>query len=148
MWSVSNTITGDNGANLIIGGKLADSVDGGAGDDVLLMLGGDDTINGGAGLDVFLSGAGADTMTGGADADTFLFDDEGADTITDFNIAENDLLLFFGAETSFAELSFSTDINGDAVIGYGTGSSVTMQGLTEAEINPTPGTAPGWILVA
>ena len=122
---------------------------GGDGDDALLSVAGDDTLSGDAGADVFLGGVGNDTMTGGSGADVFLFDnDDGVDRVTDFVIADGDTLIFYGNSIeSFADLTFSTDGSGDAVLGYGTGSSITFEGLTEAELNPTPGTAPGHILI-
>ena len=147
--SFSNTIIGDAQDNDIIGGRASDSLSGGDGVDALLSQGGDDIIEGGAGADFIVGGAGDDTMTGGADADVFLFyDNDGSDIITDFTPGTGGDILFFSLSgASFSDLTFSTDSNGDAVISYGTNSSIVFEGVTEAELNPTPGTPPGFIFV-
>ena len=148
----SNTITGDNAANVLIAGDQADLVAGGGGADVLVTALGDDTLDGGGGVDVFLGGLGDDAHTGGAGADLFLFEDDGQDVITDFTIADGDRLLFFGPVTAYGDLAFSTDGNGDAVVSYGADplalSTVTVLGVTQAELDPTPGVQPGHILIA
>ena len=53
----SDSLTGDNAANVLSGG---------AGDDHLLGFAGSDTLKGGAGNDTLLGGAGADDMDGGS----------------------------------------------------------------------------------
>ena len=65
------------------------------GNDLLRGFGGIDSLNGGAGNDVIDGGAGNDRLTGGAGNDRFLFpdDEEGNDTITDFE-ADSDVLVF------------------------------------------------------
>jgi Ca2+-binding RTX toxin-like protein len=83
-WDRSDTIAylGDpaNQPNLIGAGRgEGDTIDGGAGDDVIFGQGGDDSL------------------TGGPGADTFVFTlaaDEGDDEILDFSTAEGDLLSF------------------------------------------------------
>jgi len=65
----------------------ADSLFGGAGDDMLFGLKGNDTLYG---------QAGADSLTGGAGADRFVFEDatvfDAVDTIEDFSQAEGDVI--------------------------------------------------------
>ena len=61
-----------------------DSLMGGAGDDTIFGKGGDDTIDGGADNDLIEGGAGSDSLTGGDGDDVFVFDNDGADVITDF----------------------------------------------------------------
>ena len=65
------------------------------GNDLLRGFGGIDSLNGGAGNDRLDGGAGDDRLTGGAGNDRFLFpdDEEGDDTITDFE-ADSDVLVF------------------------------------------------------
>ncbi|WIU38523.1 M10 family metallopeptidase C-terminal domain-containing protein [Methylorubrum extorquens] len=58
--SIVTFLTGDDGANTLIGGAGNDQIEG---------LGGNDVLDGGAGQDVLLGGAGNDTINGGADAD-------------------------------------------------------------------------------
>jgi len=92
-------LTGDDGANTILGFWDADTMDGGAGDDVLYgdafytrhytdigqtgydgtfvivedEIGFADTLNGGSGKDKLIGGLGADTLTGGSEADKFVY---------------------------------------------------------------------------
>ena len=147
-----NTITGDGAANVLVAGEQADLIFGGGGADVILTLDGDDTVSGDGGRDVFLTGLGDDEHTGGTGSDLFLFEDDGQDVITDFSFAEGDRLLFYGPVTAYADLAFSTDGNGDAVISYGADplalSTLTLLGVTEAAIDPVPGTQPGHILIS
>jgi len=75
----STTLTGTSFGEILIGRDVADTINGGGGDDYIIANGGDDTIDGGTGADVILAGAGndiiiadqADTLIdGGADNDT------------------------------------------------------------------------------
>ncbi|MFY8119184.1 MAG: type I secretion C-terminal target domain-containing protein, partial [Roseateles sp.] len=56
---------------------------------------GRDTLVGTAGDDVIEGGAGADTLTGGAGRDDFVYNSllDAGDTITDFSVAEDRLVL-------------------------------------------------------
>ncbi|MFM7427083.1 MAG: calcium-binding protein [Elainella sp.] len=74
--SLANRITGNSGANLLSG------------------LGGEDTLRGGAGADQLVGGGGNDVLNGGAGPDQFIFNasNEGIDTIQDFALGE-DLLV-------------------------------------------------------
>ena len=74
------SLTGNNGANILVGG---------AGNDSLYGNAGNDTMNGGTGNDTLDGGLGADTLRGGAGADSFVFNTalnaaSNVDTITDF----------------------------------------------------------------
>ena len=84
--SVTSTIIGNSVANIITGGSS---------DDTLTGNGDNDTLSGGEGDDILDGGAGTDTLTGGEGADTFTFTSasNGADTITDFTVAD-DILKF------------------------------------------------------
>jgi Ca2+-binding RTX toxin-like protein len=87
--ALSDTMSGDDGANALDGGAGHDLLDGGAGND---------TILGGAGRDTMTGGLGADVLTGGADADRFRWtalseSTTGAmDTVLDFSRAQADKL--------------------------------------------------------
>ena len=75
------------------------SVNGEEGDDILWGSTGVDTINGGAGNDVINGGVGSDILTGGSGADEFQFTaSSAADIITDFNITEDSIKLYYRAE--------------------------------------------------
>jgi Ca2+-binding RTX toxin-like protein len=73
---LANKITGNSGANLLSGLGGADSLRGGAGDDQLVGGSGNDVLNGGAGRDQFI----------------FNSSQEGIDTIQDFSLSD-DLLV-------------------------------------------------------
>ncbi|MDN3566518.1 beta strand repeat-containing protein [Paeniroseomonas aquatica] len=56
-----NSITGNAGANLLLGGGGNDAIDGGTGDDSLYGEAGNDTLSGGGGADALVGGTGNDT---------------------------------------------------------------------------------------
>lgn len=92
------TLTGGKGADLLVGGAGNDTLSGLAGNDVLTGNDGSDRLIGGAGNDVLngndgsdwlIGGAGNDTLNGGSGADVFRFDTAlnakgNVDRITDF----------------------------------------------------------------
>jgi serralysin len=92
--NVENAEIHFSGAAQLIGNKLANTIKGGAGDDILLGKGGDDTLFGDVGNDTLVGGAGKDTLTGGEGNNTFTFktwkDSSGQilerDIITDFKV--------------------------------------------------------------
>ena len=92
-----DTLTGDDGNNLLRGGAGADALTGGDGDDQL---------DGGDGADTLNGGAGADTLTGGGDADTFVFGD--SDTVTDFQDGSD--LIDITDFDQITDDSFGTDV--------------------------------------
>jgi Ca2+-binding RTX toxin-like protein len=82
-----------NGKFGIYSGAGADTLTGGAGNDVLDGGAGDDTLFGGAGKDWMIGGVGADTLRGGADRDWYVYtsaaesnEQNGVDWIRDFEI--------------------------------------------------------------
>lgn len=73
----------------------------GAADSILSGGTGDDALNGGAGDDILIGGAGSDTLAGGLGADSFVWrladvgdgtDPAPHDVVTDFSVAEGDVL--------------------------------------------------------
>jgi Ca2+-binding RTX toxin-like protein len=75
--------------------------------ETLVGSSGTDLIDGGAGNDVIIGGVGNDTLTGGKGADTFVFGDRSQyDTITDFNAAEGDTIVF-GSDALGAQSLYS-----------------------------------------
>jgi Ca2+-binding RTX toxin-like protein len=79
----------------VIGSSFNDTLTGSSGNDVLKGGAGNDVLSGGAGLDTLYGGPGADTLTGGTGKDTFAYaktDATGVDTITDFSLADGDVL--------------------------------------------------------
>ena len=79
------------------------TINGGAGNDTLWGSNAVDTINGGAGNDTIFSGGGADILTGGSGSDIFQFTASdnaagGENVITDFNITEDSIKLYYRTE--------------------------------------------------
>lgn len=70
---LANEIWGGRGNDRILGNGGNDDLNGGAGNDVLLGGIGNDTIRGGDGNDTITSGSGRDTILGGAGEDLFIF---------------------------------------------------------------------------
>jgi Ca2+-binding RTX toxin-like protein len=88
--------TGNALANAIGGNHSANTLSGLDGNDTLSGLGGNDRLLGGNGNDVLAGGYGVDTLGGGAGQDRFQFGERGvanADTITDFNPADDTIVL-------------------------------------------------------
>ncbi|MFC3067977.1 NF038122 family metalloprotease [Phenylobacterium soli] len=152
----NDTVHGNAGDDWVTGGKDNDALFGDAGNDILNgNLGndtesgglGNDTVRGGQGDDVLYGGDGADyitgdlgndTMTGGAGADTFrAFNGEGADVITDFTASEGDRVQLDPGTTYT-----TAQVGADTVITLGGGASLTLQGVTLADL-PS-----GWIFGA
>ena len=129
---------GEDGNDDLYGGAGNDIVDGGSGGDDVWGDAGDDFLIGGSGIDALRGGLGADTMTGGSDSwDEFTFTSfadsstGSSDTITDYNTASGDLLLFVNMDANTTQSgwqvweyvsagapsgSFPTNGNGQATI--------------------------------
>ncbi len=86
--SYTDTITGNDAANILYGGGDADSLSGGAGDDILIFDAADTTVEGGAGRDVGivtgdagvtvdLATQGLEVVVGGEGADDFTLNGQG-----------------------------------------------------------------------
>lgn len=89
-------LSGGDGDDELYGENGNDTLLGGGGNDILLGGAGRDTISGGDGDDLIAGGAGADILTGGAGHDEFVWDADhltGRDTITDFDMAEDLIVL-------------------------------------------------------
>ncbi|WP_125933334.1 type I secretion C-terminal target domain-containing protein, partial [Kiloniella majae] len=111
--AVNEVIIGDDNAN-----TLSATSDGGAslsgllGDDVLYGAAGDDILLGGGDDDLLTGYAGADVLTGGSGSDSFIFTDANSvDRITDFNLAEGDVL-------NISDLIDYSDGTGDLISDY------------------------------
>jgi hypothetical protein len=126
-----DTLIGGDGNDTLAGGRGDDELDGGDGDDILAGGHRHDILDGGLGADVLAGGNGDDTMTGGTDgnSDTFLFGaNNGDDVITDFQVGVDFIQLTGGTTISLID----TDINGDVVVHFSLGGSVTLQGVAAA----------------
>ncbi len=111
----SDKLNGEGGNDILNGNLDNDLVDGGAGNDTLNGGRGDDLLLGQAGNDLLNGDAGRDFLTGGFDADVFVLTNNAdnlaatataADVITDFSIAQADKIQLLGA--GFSDLTFET----------------------------------------
>lgn len=141
-----NTLTGNNGNDVLAGGLGNDKLNGGGGADTLRGEDGNDSLTGAAGADSLVGGNGNDTLTGGteadrltgnAGADQFVFrPNDGADTITDFQLAQNDRLrlddAIWGGGLTTAQIvsQFASVQAAGVVLTFGAGQTVTLAGLT------------------
>lgn len=146
--------TGNTLDNIITGNSGVNTLNGGDGNDVLVGNAGNDILDGGNNNDLLIGGAGNDKLTGGAGSDQFLFDTNsafvagtiGKDTITDFTVADDFILLDRTTFTAFAADAASvtgTPIAGAefAVIAATAATELTTAGANSALIvyNSTTG---------
>ncbi|AFZ07458.1 Subtilisin [Oscillatoria nigro-viridis PCC 7112] len=95
----SDTILGSGGDDALFGNRGADILNGDDGNDILYGGKGDDLLNGGLGID---------TLVGGMGVDKFLLStNSGTDTITDFEVGKD--LLVLGNGLSFSQLAIAQD---------------------------------------
>lgn len=86
-------LMGGRGKDQLFGGRRDDELRGGKGSDTLDGGQGADELFGGRGIDRLDGGRGKDEMTGGGGADTFIFNTRGTDTITDFQVGRDKILI-------------------------------------------------------
>jgi len=111
-----DTIIGSNGKDIISGSSGNDSLSGGTGNDALYGNAGNDTLRGGGDLDY---------LSGGAGNDSFAFNSPtlGVDTIADFNVANDSIIVSatgFGGGLTVGTLSSSR-------FALGTGATTSSQ---------------------
>ncbi|WP_421703541.1 calcium-binding protein [Aliiroseovarius sp.] len=132
----SDKIVGTDERNILIGGGGHDNVEGRGGNDVIYGGWGHDVLDGGNGNDYLNGGHYNDTYTGGAGADTFVFHQH-ADTITDFDASEGDMVAFDdyrwggGHKTDAELLAYATVVDGNLVFDFGNGHTLTLTGVTD-----------------
>ena len=132
----SDKIVGTDDRNFLIGGGGHDNVEGRGGNDVIYGGWGHDVLDGGNGNDYLNGGHYNDTYTGGAGADTFVFHQH-ADTITDFDASEGDMVAFDdyrwggGHKTDAQLLAYATVVDGNLVFDFGNGHTLTLTGVTD-----------------
>ncbi|MEG3997409.1 MULTISPECIES: FG-GAP-like repeat-containing protein [unclassified Microcoleus] len=113
----NDSLDGSLGNDSVFGGKGSDTILGSSGDDALFgnrgadILNGDDgndMLYGGKGDDLLNGGLGIDTLIGGMGVDKFLLStNSGTDTITDFEIGKD--LLVLGNGLTFSQLTIAQD---------------------------------------
>lgn len=128
--SGNDRLYGDSGNDKLLGQNGNDRMWGGSGNDDLKGGNGQDTIKGDNGADIIDGQRGDDTLTGGNGSDTFVFlgFSYGADTITDFDMA-NDFVT--GAITNI-NATVET-VSGGAMV-RASGGSVTFEGLSVEDV--------------
>ena len=85
--SGDDTLTGDEGSDILYAGNGDDILDGGSGNDLLLAGNGDDILDGGSGNDLLLAGNGNDYLDGGS-GDDYLDGGNGDDRLI-YDLSEN-----------------------------------------------------------
>jgi Ca2+-binding RTX toxin-like protein len=139
--SGNDALYGDAGDDLVLGNDGNDSLWGGEGSDTLLGGAGADNLYGGKRADVLIGGLGNDNLKGGSDGDDFVFGHSengatelnfGNDTILDFDVDNQDTIVFNKA----FEGDLTAVISGDDVVitavndeGAGEGGTVRIAGL-------------------
>ena len=98
-------------------------------------------IDGGADADKIYGEAGDDTLTGGGGADRFILNAGafGADVITDFENGVDKIRILESAFATvgdgFSDLTISANGSGWAVVTFADGSSITLTGVTVAQVD-------------
>ncbi|AZD06884.1 T1SS secreted agglutinin RTX [Pseudomonas chlororaphis] len=77
-----------------------------------------------------------DNLTGSSGADTFVFAQPiGNNQIYNFDVTADKIdLIGFTGVTTFADLSISNDVNGNALVSIGSGQTVTLRGVDAADL--------------
>ncbi len=138
----NDSINGGDNDDLLWGRFGSDTVDGGTGDDMLYNGEGSDTVFGGTGDDTLWAGDGDDLLSGGDGDDVFIFGaSSGNDTITDFEVANDELNLQysgagFDALADVQAAASDTTQNGQdgLLIDLGNGQSVFLIGLDTGDL--------------
>ena len=149
----SDRLYGGNGDDRVLGGRGSDRIWAGNGQDNVLAgggrdrifgQGGNDTLTGGGGNDTLTGGTGDDRLNGGNGVDDFVFaDGHGDDTISDFdafNGGEDIDFSGLSAITSYSDLITNhilSSSGGNVVIDTGGGNSVTLLGVSLANLDAT-----------
>jgi Ca2+-binding RTX toxin-like protein len=132
----SDIISTGNGDDNVLGRPGDDRIDGGNGNDFLIGNRGKDIVTGGNGKDIVSGGADDDVLTGGNGKDIFYFFNAvspGDDIITDFHNDQIDLSVF---DTDFVTLAASfTDVDGNAVIQHTENGTITLLGISSADLS-------------
>jgi Ca2+-binding RTX toxin-like protein len=158
--SENDQLFGGNVGEALFCGSGNNWLFGGDGDDAILGGSGNDQLFGGDGDDELLGDDGSNVLTGGPGIDTFFIAQGGKsqDTITDFNVANEKIVLLGPSNIKgFKQLVITQDeahaqIKGDDL--FITLQNVTASELTEqhfifdyiADTDPLPLHSDGWLL--
>ncbi|UUX51299.1 calcium-binding protein [Nisaea acidiphila] len=134
-------LAGNRDADLLYGNSGFDILYGNQQDDTLFGGAGDDTLYGGQNADTLIGGRGDDALHGNLGGDQFVFQsNSGVDVIYDF-VAGTDMILVASninglqvTEASDLLDRISSDATGNAVIDFGSGNLVTIDGLSATDL--------------
>jgi Ca2+-binding RTX toxin-like protein len=113
----TDELEGGDGNDALYGGDGNDTLKGNDENDYLEGGAGNDSLEGGADDDVLVGGLGNDTLKGGGGADQFIFRElGGADRITDFSLANDQVGFDVNGVDDYGDLSFRTGSNGEVVV--------------------------------
>lgn len=135
--NLENLVLAANRAQDGAGNELANLLQGNPFANALRGFGGADRLMGAGGNDLLMGGLGSDTLGGGAGADVFVFN-HGRDRILDFQndidtIRIDDAVWGGGARSVAQVLKSACVVNGDTVIAFGNGHSLTLQNFTHIQ---------------
>jgi hypothetical protein len=123
----SDTLEGNLGADMLYGGPGNDTILGQDGNDRLFGGTEEDNLNGGVGNDILRGGLGNDILTGDIGSDLFvLFPTEGTDTITDFEVGVDRLVLGGGISPNTLSL---TQQQSNTLLSFGTEDLAILEGV-------------------
>ena len=127
--TVSSTLEGRGGNDMLIGQQGNDSLHGDDGNDRLVGGRGNDSLFGGEGDDQLTGGLGRDVLTGGLGADRFIFTREdgrsgSTDRIEDFSMADGDKLDFRGMALLARGAAGGLQFAGEASVASGSAGEV------------------------
>lgn len=132
-----DTLRGGNDDDRIFGGEGADIILGDAGNDLLEGDDGSDRLVGGAGADTLRGGTGNDVITGGSGADRFEFavsdGSQSFDTVTDFSVGEDSLLLARLTIADQQEVDLRSDGVLDTRLVFDNGATLDLLGVSGAD---------------
>ena len=132
---MSDTLSGTDAAEEILGFSGADRIDGMGGDDVIVGGTGGDDLAGGGGDDALMGGDDDDRLTGGAGADLVM--GEAGDDVVDGGAGDDLLLGGIGADTIFGRDGDDRLLGGDGddVLHDGSGRDVLLGGFGDDTIH-------------
>ncbi|HRC73917.1 MAG TPA: type I secretion C-terminal target domain-containing protein, partial [Candidatus Competibacter sp.] len=132
----NDTLAGDNDDDYLTGGAGNDLLLGGTGNDVLVGDAGIDYLIGGDGDDILLGGLDLDVLYGSGGSDWFVFQNAtaftGVDRITDFSLAENDVL-------QLADLLYDFDPLSDAITDFVKATEISGSSTIAVDLDGTGG---------
>lgn len=122
-----NRLIGDAGDDTLAGRDGEDRLEGRLGNDSLDGGSGADRLQGDFGQDTLIGGTGDDQLEGGGDADHFVFNaGDGFDTIDDFSVGEDILVLNSVSIIGSREDDVGGEIGPDTILELSTGEEITL----------------------